>query len=42
MFSQGSSTKIERLCKAELYMRIVECVDADDPRDPVDEEDEKE
>ena len=42
MFSQDASNAIETLCTTELYIKIVEYVDADDPRDPEDDENEQE
>jgi hypothetical protein len=38
MFSQDVNTTIEMLCNVELHIKIVEHVDADDPRDPEDEQ----
>ena len=42
MFSQSTNTKVASSCEVGLNTRVVECVDVEDPRDPVDDEDEQE
>lgn len=42
MFWQGTNTGVQSSYEVKLSMRVVGCVDVDEPRGPEDDEDEEE